>query len=37
MEEKIPVFKSWRQWYLLVLSVLAVQVVVYYLITVAYS
>jgi hypothetical protein len=30
---KIPVFKSWKKWYLLVLAVLIVQLIVYFVIT----
>jgi len=37
MDEKVPVFRSWRRWYILVLGVLVVQIILYYLITVAYS
>jgi hypothetical protein len=32
-----PVFKSWRQWYLLVLAVLAVQIIMYYWLTAAFQ
>jgi len=35
-EEKIPVFKKWSSWYWLVLSVLMVQVILYYLLTNSY-
>ncbi len=30
---KIPVFKNWKGWYLLVLAVLMVQLLLYYFIT----
>jgi hypothetical protein len=35
-KEKIPVFSSWKRWYVLVLAVLVVQIVVYFLITQSY-
>jgi len=30
---KIPVFKKWKGWYLLVLAVLVVQLIIYYFIS----
>jgi hypothetical protein len=35
--EKPPVFDSWKSWYVLVLSVLFAQIVIYYLITRAFA
>jgi hypothetical protein len=35
--EKPPVFDSWKGWYTLVLSVLAAQILIYYLITRAFA
>lgn len=34
--EKIPVFRSWRGWYTVVLTVLAIQIVLYFLLTQSY-
>ncbi len=34
--EKIPVFGSWKRWYALVLGVLAVQIILYFLLTQSY-
>jgi len=36
-EERPPFFKSWKGWYWLVIGVLAVQVVLYYLITIHFA
>ncbi len=33
MEEKPPVFKSWRSWYVLILAVMLVQVIFYFWLT----
>lgn len=33
IEEKPPVFKSWKGWYWLLMAVLAIQVIVYLIIT----
>jgi hypothetical protein len=33
LEDKPPVFKSWRGWYWLVLGVLAVQIILFYWLT----
>ncbi len=35
--EKPPLFKSWNGWYVMILSVLVVQIVVYYLLTIRFS
>jgi len=35
--EKPPVFSTWKGWYLLVLGVLIVQIILYRVITVAFS
>lgn len=35
--EKPPLFKSWMGWYILVLGVLVFQVIIYHLLTVAFS
>jgi len=35
--EKPPVLKSWRHWYWLVLGVLALQIIVFYLVTVSFA
>jgi len=36
-EEKPPLFESWKTWYKLVLAVMLIQVIVYFLITTAFS
>ncbi len=36
-EEKPPIFRSWKGWYLLVLLTMVVQVIVYLLITESFS
>ncbi len=36
-EEKPPVFNSWKDWYWLVMSVLAAQILLYFLITQSFS
>lgn len=36
-DERPPVFSSWKAWYGLVIAVLLVQIVVYLLITLAFS
>ncbi len=36
-EGKPPVFKTWRHWYLLVLSVLLIQVLLYYWLTQSFA
>ena len=36
-EEKPPVFESWNSWYWLVLGVMAVQVIIYALLTTTFS
>ncbi|HEX6223654.1 MAG TPA: hypothetical protein VFZ52_04560 [Chryseolinea sp.] len=33
LEDKPPVFKSWKGWYYLILGVLVVQIILYYLLT----
>ena len=35
--DKPPVFKSWTGWYALILAVLVVQVIIYYVLTLAFS
>jgi len=35
--EKPPLFSSWTGWYALILSVLAVQIIIYYILTLAFS
>jgi hypothetical protein len=35
--EKPPIFKSWTGWYILILSVMVVQIIVYRILTVAFS
>lgn len=35
--EKPPLFDSWTGWYVLVLSVLAIQIIVYRVLTLAFS
>jgi hypothetical protein len=35
--EKPPVFKAWSGWYALILSVLVLQIILYYLLTVAFA
>jgi hypothetical protein len=35
--EKPPIFKSWTGWYILILSVLGVQIIIYRILTVAFS
>ncbi len=35
--EKPPLFKSWSGWYRLVLGVLFIQIILYYLLTVAFT
>jgi hypothetical protein len=35
--EKPPVFKAWSGWYALILTVLVLQIIVYYLLTVAFA
>ncbi len=37
MEEKPPLFKTWRVWYYLVLGVMLAQVLIYFLITKIFS
>jgi hypothetical protein len=37
IEDKPPLFQSWRTWYKLVLAVLLIQVIVYFLITTSFS
>lgn len=37
MEEKPPVFNSWRTWYWLVLAVMLAQVVIYFVITKSFA
>lgn len=35
--DKPPLFKSWTGWYVLVLAILVVQIIIYRLITLAFS
>jgi hypothetical protein len=35
--EKPPVFKSWNGWYILILSVMLLQIIAYHILTVAFS
>jgi hypothetical protein len=35
-QEKIPVFKTWKQWYIVVLAILVIQIVLYYIVTQSY-
>lgn len=35
-KEKIPVFGSWKSWYILVLAVLVIQIILYFLLTQSY-
>ena len=35
--EKPPVFKSWKGWYMLVLAVLVLQIILYRILTMAFS
>jgi hypothetical protein len=35
-KEKIPLFGSWKRWYILVLAVLLIQIVLYFLLTRSY-
>ncbi len=35
--EKPPLFKSWTGWYVLILSVLVVQIILYQILTLAFS
>lgn len=35
--DKPPLFHSWTGWYVLILAVLAVQIVLYYLLTLAFA
>lgn len=36
-DEKVPVFRQWRQWYWFVIALLVVQVVLFYLFTKHYA
>lgn len=35
--EKPPIFKTWTGWYILILSVMVAQIIVYRILTVAFS
>lgn len=37
IQEKPPVFKSWKGWYWLLMAVLAIQIIVYLMITQSFS
>jgi hypothetical protein len=36
-DEKPPVFNSWKGWYTLILSVLAIQIILYFVLTRIYA
>jgi hypothetical protein len=36
-KEKVPVFKSWSGWYILVLTILAIQILFYFYLTGKFS
>jgi hypothetical protein len=35
--EKVPFFRSWRTWYVIVMATLVIQIIAYYLITLRFS
>ncbi|WHZ08654.1 MAG: hypothetical protein OJF59_002408 [Cytophagales bacterium] len=37
MDDKPPLFNSWKTWYQLVMGALIIQVIIYFLITKSYS